>query len=126
VARTARLSRRFYETFGDENTNELVGLLNDMDATYLAELRVLNETNFARFDAKIEQRVTEVRAEMTAGFERSDTKFAELRGEMTAGCERVGKELAAATTAQLRWLVVLLLPVWMGLLVVLLAVLKRV
>jgi hypothetical protein len=129
VARTARLSRRFYDTFGDENTNELVGLLNDMDATYLAELRVLNETNFARFDAKLEQRVAELRGEMTAGFARADAKLeqslAELRGEMTTGFERFGKELAAATTAQVRWLVVLLLPVWMGLLVVLLAVLNR-
>ena len=38
-----------------------------MDATYLGELRALNETNFARFDAKLEQRVAELRGEVKAG-----------------------------------------------------------
>jgi len=31
-----------------------------VDATYRTELRELNELNFARFDAKLEQRVAEV------------------------------------------------------------------
>jgi hypothetical protein len=53
---TARLSRRFYERFGDEVTNELVEWFNQVDATYRADLRELNELNFARFDAKLEQR----------------------------------------------------------------------
>jgi hypothetical protein len=53
---TAKLSRRFYETFGDEIANELVDWFNAVDATYRADLRELNELNFARFDAKVEQR----------------------------------------------------------------------
>jgi len=53
---TAKLSRRFYETFGDEIANELVEWFNAVDATYRADLRELNELNFARFDAKVEQR----------------------------------------------------------------------
>lgn len=53
---TARLSRRFYEAFGDEIANELVEWFNAVDATYRADLRELNELNFARFDAKVEQR----------------------------------------------------------------------
>jgi hypothetical protein len=70
----AKLSRKFYETFGDELTNELVEWFNQVDATYRAELRELNELNFARFDAKLEQRMAELR-----------TEFAELRGELRAG-----------------------------------------
>lgn len=35
-----------------------------MDATYRTDLRELNELNFARFDAKLEQRIAEVRAEL--------------------------------------------------------------
>jgi hypothetical protein len=54
---TAKLSRRFYERFGDEITNELVDWFNSVDATYQASLRELNEINFARFDAKLEQRI---------------------------------------------------------------------
>ena len=41
-----------------------MGLLNDMDATFRAELRELNEQNFQRFDAKLEQRVAEIRTEL--------------------------------------------------------------
>src|SRR5438552_2936287 len=56
---TVKLSRKFYETFGDEIANELVEWFNQVDATYRGELRELNELNFARFDAKLEQRVAE-------------------------------------------------------------------
>jgi len=62
---TARLSRKFYDTFGDEIANELVDWLNKVDAAYRSELRELNELNFARFDAKVEQRIAEVKAEVT-------------------------------------------------------------
>ena len=61
---TARLSRKFYERFGDEITNELVDWFNEVDATYRSELRELNELNFARFDAKLEQRIAEVKIEL--------------------------------------------------------------
>ena len=51
---TARLSRRFYEAFGDEIANELVEWFNQVDATYRSDLKELNDLNFARFDAKLE------------------------------------------------------------------------
>lgn len=50
---TATLSRKFYEKFGDDLTNELVNWLNQVDATYRTELRDLNETNVARFNAEL-------------------------------------------------------------------------
>src|SRR5437870_7452856 len=61
---TAKLSRKFYETFGDEIANELVEWFNQVDATYGSELRELNGLNFARFEAKLEQRIAELRAEL--------------------------------------------------------------
>jgi hypothetical protein len=48
----------------EEVTNELVDWLNAVDATYRADLRELNELNFARFDAKLEQRLAELRVEI--------------------------------------------------------------
>lgn len=57
---TARLSRRFYDQFGDDVANELVEWFNQVDATYRLELRELNEMNFARFDARLEQRVSKL------------------------------------------------------------------
>jgi len=74
---TAKLSRRFYDHFGDELTNEFVDLINGMDATYKSDVREMNELNFARFDAKLEQRMAELRTEIVA-------MRAEMRGELHA------------------------------------------
>jgi hypothetical protein len=63
---TAKLSQRFYEHFGDELTNEFVDLINGMDTTYKSDVREMNELIFARFDAKLEQRVAELRTEIVA------------------------------------------------------------
>jgi hypothetical protein len=74
---TARLSKLFYDRLGEAVANELVDWFNAVDATYRADLRELNELNFARFDAKLEQRLAElharldrVAAEMNATLER--------------------------------------------------------
>ena len=79
---TAKLSRKFYEKFGDDIANELVEWFNMVDATYRGDLRDLNELNFARFDAKLEQRVAELNAKI-------ETVRAELRAEMQAGFSRL-------------------------------------
>lgn len=68
---TAKLSRQFYDRFGDEIANELVEWFNAVDSAYRADLRELNELNFARFDAKLEQRVAQL-----------DVKLAALRSEL--------------------------------------------
>jgi len=58
-----------------------------VDATYRSDLRELNELNFARFDAKLEQRIAqlgaELRAEMQVGFARVDQRFAEFEAKLT-------------------------------------------
>jgi len=72
---TAKLSRGFYEKLGDELANELVEWFNQVDATYRTDLRELNELNFARFDAKLEQRVAELRAEIRVGLQTLETKL---------------------------------------------------
>jgi len=61
---TAKLSRKFYDTFGDEITNEFVEWFNNVDATYRAELREQNELNFARFDAKFDAKLAELKSEL--------------------------------------------------------------
>src|SRR5213595_4251438 len=73
---TAKLSRKFYETFGDEIANDLVDWFNAVDATYRADLRELNELNFARFDAKLEQRMAELRSSVAE-------RLAELESRLT-------------------------------------------
>jgi hypothetical protein len=58
------LSRKFYETFGEDVTNELVDWFNSVDATYRADLRELADLQYARFEARLEQRVAEVRGDV--------------------------------------------------------------
>jgi hypothetical protein len=56
---TIKLSQKLYEKLGEDVANELVDWFNVMDATYKGDLRELNELNFARFDAKLEQRLAQ-------------------------------------------------------------------
>jgi hypothetical protein len=94
---TARLSKKFYETFGDDLTNELVEWLNQVDSAYHASIAEQFNVNFGRFDARLEQRASELRGEFTAGFARLDAKLeqraSELRGEFTAGFARFDVKL---------------------------------
>jgi hypothetical protein len=54
-----------------------------VDATYRSELRELNELNYSRFDAKLEQRIAELRAEMQLGFKTVDVKLEQLETRLT-------------------------------------------
>ena len=83
---TARLSKQFYERLGEQVANELVDWFNAVDATYKAELREFNELNFARFDAKVEQRFAQSEARLEQRFAEADVKlerrFAEAEVKM--------------------------------------------
>jgi hypothetical protein len=72
---TAKLSRRFYEQLGDEVANELVEWFNSVDAAYRSDLRELNELNFARFDARLEQRFAQQDAKWEQRFAQQDAKW---------------------------------------------------
>ena len=74
---TARLSKQFYDRFGEQVTNELVDWFNQVDASYKADLRELNEQNFARFDAKLEQRFAQFDSKWERRF--SDARVEQLR-----------------------------------------------
>ena len=104
---TARLSRKFYETLGDDITNELVEWFNQVDATYRAELRELNELNFARFEAsmkqqmaelaaRLERRITQVATEFEKRVSALDTKFETKLAAFESKLETQGAELLAS------------------------------
>jgi hypothetical protein len=64
---TARLSRAFYERLGDDVANELVEWLNQVDLAYRSELRELNELHFARFEAKVGERLAAFETQINKG-----------------------------------------------------------
>ena len=92
---TARLSKLFYDRFGDEVVDELVNWLNSVDATYRSDLRELNEVNFARFDAKMEQRFAEQDAKLEKRFAEQDAKFEKRFAEQDMKFEKRFTELEA-------------------------------
>lgn len=80
---TAKLSKRFYDVLGEDVANELVEWFNAVDLTYRADLRELNELNFARFDAKLEQRLVELRAgrvRRLPSWDRNSVSRSQIRG----------------------------------------------
>ncbi len=81
---TARLSKRFYDVFGEEIANELVDWFNQVDDTYRADLRELNELNFGRFDAKLEQRLATLNAAWQGRWTELDAKLEQRLAELDA------------------------------------------
>jgi hypothetical protein len=61
---TAVLSKKFYEKFGEDMTNELVTWFNTVDATYRADINRLNDLNFQRFEATLKQALAELKTDM--------------------------------------------------------------
>lgn len=93
---TVRLSKNFYDRFGDDLVDELVEWFNLVDSTYRSDLREMNEANFAKFDAKLDQRVAELNAKI-------DLRVGDLRGEMHAGFARLDKTIADARADLIKW-----------------------
>jgi len=79
---TVKLSQRFYEKFGHDLVGELVDWFNQMDTTYRSDLRELNDVNFARFDAKLEQRLAQFESKLE---QRLTESTAALRTEIRTG-----------------------------------------
>jgi hypothetical protein len=110
---TAKLSQRFYQRFGDELTNELVDWFNAVDATYRSDLRDLNEINFARFDAKLEQRFAQFESKVDQRFALTDARIDALKVDLEAKMgqrfseqrETLTGQLSAFESRMTRWMV---------------------
>ncbi|MBK6781238.1 MAG: hypothetical protein IPG75_17140 [Gemmatimonadetes bacterium] len=89
---TARLSKRFYDTFGDEIANDLVEWFNQVDATYRQELREQNDFNWGRVEARIGQGEARMEARISQAESRMESRLVEmetrLRSEFHQGTHR--------------------------------------
>ena len=127
---TAKLSREFYEKFGDKITDEFVNWFNQVDATYRTEFKDLFEAHFSRLEAKLEQRLAQFEskfeqrlAQIETKFEQRlaqveakleqrlapfeakfDAKLAELRAEVAVKIEQLSAGLDRRLAEQTRWL----------------------
>lgn len=101
---TARLSKLFYDRLGEEIAKELVDWFNQVDATYRSDLRELNELNFARFDAKLEQRFAQMEVKIEQRFAQMDVKIVQLRSELRAELATSRAEMERRLGEQTRWM----------------------
>ncbi|MGH7583407.1 MAG: hypothetical protein ACREL5_09300 [Gemmatimonadales bacterium] len=85
---TLKLSQQFYNKLGDEVANELVGVLNTADEAYRSELYRVNELNFVRFDARLEQRLAEFRAEVLGRISAFESRIERRIGDFEAKIEQ--------------------------------------
>ena len=121
---TARLSKAFYDQFGEQVTNELVGWFNAVDDTYRTDLKEMNELNFARFDAKLEQRFVQIEAKIDQRFAEQDAKidqrfaqieakfelrFSEMESRFTRMFAEQQRQMNDRFDQQTRWLIGVLL-----------------
>ena len=74
---------------------------NSVDATYRADLRELNETNFVRFDARLEQRIAQLDAKL-------EQRLVELKAELRVDIAKLESQpeqrLGSLKADLLRWL----------------------
>src|ERR1043166_3411392 len=85
---TARLSQLFYERLGEQLPHELVDWFNAVDATYRSGLREINELNFARFDAKLEQRVAGLDAKIEQRVAQLEAKIEQRMAQLEVRIEQ--------------------------------------
>jgi DNA anti-recombination protein RmuC len=126
---TARLSKAFYDQLGEQVANELVDWFNQVDLTYRTELRELNDLNFARFDAKVGERLAELRSELEHWFRAElrteiqglrtefraemDTRFAKVDGrfeKVDKRLELLADQIRDSKTSLIKWVIGL----WIG------------
>ena len=111
----AKLSREFYERFGDKLTDELVNCLNSIEGSYRAELRDLFAAHFGRFEEKLERRLTDAKAELGIKIEQLRAEFGttieQQRAAFGTGIEQLRVELHSTKADMLKWSVGLWVPV---------------
>jgi len=95
---TAKLSRKFYDKLGDDVANELVEWFNLVDATYRSDLRELNELNFARLDAKVEQRWAQLDAKLEQRVAQFEQRLTQLEAKLEQRLAQFEQRLAQLDT----------------------------
>jgi hypothetical protein len=84
-----------------------VDWFNAVDATYRSDMRELNEVNFARFDDKLERRLTEFRADLGQRLGDLDGKWEKRLGDLDSKWE---KRLGDLRAELIKWMFVF----WLG------------
>ena len=85
---TAKLSREFYEKFGDRIADEFVNWFNQVDATYRSEFKDLFDANFSRQDARLEQRLAQFESKVEQRLAQFEAKMEQRLAQFEAKMEQ--------------------------------------
>jgi phage host-nuclease inhibitor protein Gam len=96
---TVRLSRKFYERFGDEVTGELVDLLNTIDASYRADYRELLDARLAQFAAELRHEMGALSAQLRQEMRELSAELRQEMGELGAELRQEMRALRSEMTA---------------------------
>lgn len=111
---TVKLSEQFYQKLGHELVDEMVNWFNQVDATYRSDLREVNELNFSRFDAKLEQRLAQSDAKWEQRLAQSDAKWEQRLAQFDSKWEQRLAGLEVKLEAQGRMLLKWMVGLWMA------------
>ena len=118
----AKLSREFYDRFGDKLTDELVNCLNSIEASYRAEIKDLFAAHFGRFEEKLERRTAETVThfahfeEKLARFEeRFEHRLAATKAELQQEIAGLRVEIHSVKADLIKWTFVFWAPVALAL-----------
>lgn len=107
-----KLSHAFYDRFGDGIVDELVGVLNQVDAASHQSLGDLNEANWARFEDRLNRGLAELETKFSAMLHRElvgvDAKIAGLDARIAAVDMRIANldvKLSAHLVTHMRWMI---------------------
>ena len=96
----AKLSREFYDRFGDKLTDELVNCLNSIEASYRAEIKDLFaahfgrfEEKFERFEEKLERHAAETATQLARFEEKFEHRLAATKAELQVEIQSVKADL---------------------------------
>ncbi|HEX8725299.1 MAG TPA: coiled-coil domain-containing protein [Gemmatimonadaceae bacterium] len=112
---TAKLSREFYERFGDRVADEFVNWFNQVDATYRSEFKDLFEANFSRleaeldqrltaFEARVEQRLAQIEAKVEQRLAQIESRVAQIEARVEQRFAELRADLERRLSDQTRWL----------------------
>ena len=103
---TTRLLQRLHESLGDEATNDLFAWWEEAATVNRAAVREVADLYYARFEARLEKGLAEVRSEMAVAQSDMDKGFAKVRSEMTTGLAQMRSEMANQRADLIKWMFV--------------------
>jgi hypothetical protein len=105
---TPTLLLKLRKTLGDEAANDLVTWVDQATARELGHVRELAELHYGRFDARLEQRLAELRADVDARIEslRTElhTRIESLRTDLYTRIDAVRVEMMAQRADLIKWM----------------------